>query len=1166
MRECLATRTAGRHPVRIILVVLTLSAAPAYPQSNAPVAQEQGKIVALNGRVDHTRAAQEQWRPALVFQPLLIAERVRTLESSRASILFIDETQVKLNAGAVLTVREVRRGGGAGTSLELERGEGWFRTKNPRSGLTIQTAAAAAAVRGTEINVRIGPGGETILTVVEGTAEFSNAQGSILVNAGEEGTAVPGQAPLKRVILNPEDAVQWALYYPAQAAWRDLPAAARQGAAAAGFERLRGGDAAGALQVFEQAAAADDWSRIGASMMYLSTGDTARARAILVRPAASPDAEIERRSQLASVLLAAGDVAGARAELDAVLAQSPTALRPLVLLSSIELRQNRKERAREAADRALSAHPASVGALIAAGDAAQSRFDLRAALAFLDRALALDDRDVHALVNRARLRFGTDDTRGARQDVDRAAGIAPNDAQVRSLRGFISLADLDLAQARADFEAASQADRELGEPHLGLGLLHFREGRVDAGLLEMLTATLLEPKVALYQSYLGKAYYQAGRFPEGLSALESAKRLDPRDPTPWLYSSLYLRDQNRQVDALTDLRQAIALNDFRAVYRSRFLLDRDLATKNVSLAELYRQLGFEAWGAYEALNSLEADVTNASAHLFLAETYGGLPDRTQAQGSELLQYFLYAPVNRNSFNNFAEYTALLEQPRRQVSVIMETGSRDHAFGDLVARTGNERFAMLGFIEARRRDGARPDVADDRIQGFFQAKVAVGRRSDVFFNFSGVKDDAGESETQTVLRGLDTTTPVILQQFAAPDPQRSNTFQDAQTTLGLKHEWRAGSALTATARYDDLERGTSRSSTETSLCRGIDLTEFGATSNGSITNPFRTFDFQVQQATRIGRHQVVAGFQSSSVKKENRCGERLSIGAEFFDFSRSTSGRDKVTVGHLRDEIQLSGRIHATVGLEYQRVSYRDLTDQRTIEVDEVNPRLGVSARLSPSTVVRAAAFSQLNTNFLADYIAPPTVSGFAISRNEFPTARRDEYDVALEYSGARAFVGVRGFFRDTSVPALLTDGVSLVPEADATGKGGAVYVNWIAARRLTMFADNQLVHVGSSAFDRYDNLARLGFNFIHPRGLFFRVTGSHVTQRFTDTSIVDLPRSNFVLVDAEVTYEFAGKRGLATFRLSNAFDRRFSSVIEGVSIDPFLPERRGLLTVRWRLW
>lgn len=1148
----------------------TTASAPALFDSQTPsVAQgkptAQGKIVALNGRVEHTPAQQEQWSAARMLQPLLVAERVRTLEASRASILFIDETQVKLNAGAVLTVREIRSGGGAATSLELSRGEGWFRTKNPRSGLTIQTPAAAAAVRGTEINLRIGATGESVLTVVEGVAAFSNPLGSILVSAGEEGTAVPGQAPTTRVILNPEDAVQWALYYPAQVAWRDLPAAARAGSVAPGFDRLRTGDVAGALQVFE-AAPADVWSAIGASMAHLARGDTARARAVLSETAGTGDADDERRAQRAAVLLATGDTAGARAELDAVLAQNATALRPLVLLSSIELRQNRPDRAREAAERALASHPESVGALVAASEAAQSRFDLPAALAYLDRAIALDERDVHALVNRARIRFGIDDTNGARDDANRAAGVAANDAQVRSLRGFISLADGNTAQARADFESATQVDAELGEPHLGLGLVRFREGRVDDGLLEMLTATLLEPKTALYQSYLGKAYYQARRFPEGLSALASAKRLDPRDPTPWLYSSLYLRDQNQQVDALNELRQAIALNDFRAVYRSRLLLDRDLATKNVSLAEIYRQLGFAAWGAYEALNSLEVDLTNASAHLFLAETYGGLPDRTQAVGSELLQYFLYAPVNRNSFNNFAEYTALLEQPRRQLSVTTEAGSREYAFVSAVSRTGNERIATAAFIEGSRQDGARPIRADDRVQGFFQGKVALGRRSDLFFSFSGVDDESGASESDTVLRGLDSSTPVILRQFTTPDPRLTNRFKDSETTLGLKHQWRPGSVLTAVGRYDELERIASRVDSQTSLCRGFDLAQFGAQSAGTITNPFQSLDLQVQQATQLGKHQLVAGYQSFSVNKENRCHERITVGTEFLDFDFTEDGRDKSAIAHVRDELQLTRRVHATLGVDYQRVEYRDISSERTIDVDEVNPRLGLSARVSSSTVVRAAAFSQLNTNFFGDYIAPPTVAGFVIVRNEFPTARRKEFNLAVEHAGRRAFVAARAFVRRTRVPFLLADEVTFIPEADTTGTGVSVFVNWIASRRITVFGDNQLVRVGATAFDRYDNLARIGINLIHPKGLFFRLTGSHVTQRFTDTVITDLPRSTFVLVDVATIYEFAGKRGLASLRISNAFDRQFASVIEGLTIDAFIPDRRAVASLRWRLW
>ena len=1156
------------HVARLSLVVLLLASAPLFAQTAAPP-PPQGKIVALNGHVDHTVAQQEQWNPARMFQPLFVTERVRTLAASRAAILFIDETQVKLNAGAVLTVKEVRRAGGAATTMELSKGEGWFRTKNPRSGLKIETPAAAAAVRGTEINIRVAPDNQTTLTVVEGAAEFFNPQGSIVVNAGEEGTAIPGQAPTKRVILNPEDAVQWALYYPSDVAFQDLPAAARAGANAAGFDRLRSGDAAGALQIFD-AAPADPWGRIGASMAHLRAGNTDLAASVVAAagPATSADVEIGRRAQAAAVFLAVGDLAAARREIDAALTADPGALRPLVLLSSIELRQNKPDRAQAAAGRALAAHPDSVGALLAASEAAQARFDLRSARTYLDRAVALDPKDLHALVNRARIRFGTDDTLGARDDADRAAAVARDDAQVRSLLGFINMAEGNRGAARADFAAAAAADPEFGEPHLGLGLIEFRDGNVDEGLLEMLTATLLEPKVSLYQSYLGKAYYQAKRFPEGLAALDSAKRLDPRDPTPWLYSGLYLRDQNHQVKALNDLRHAIALNDYRAVYRGRLLLDRDLATKNVSLAEIYRQLGFESWGAYEALNSLETDVTNSAAHLFLGDSYTRLPDRSQAGGSELLQYFLYAPVNRNSFNSFAEYTALLEQPQRQFSVTAETGTRERKYIDVVHRGGNERFAHFGFIEFAQQNGARPLKDDDRLQGFFQGKLALGRRSDLFATFSGVRRSSGADVVTTTSLGLQTGRPVIMRQFTTPDPTLTSRFTDAETTVGLKHLWRPWAALTASVRYDRFEL-TDEDPFTLFSCGGADLTRLTAFSSNKVRNPYNSLEMQVQQATRVGRHQVIVGQQVFRLDKKRLCDEEVIFLVEGVTLpnSDSRSARDTADVTYIRDEFQITPRLHASLGVAYEQLSYHDLNVRTSADDSQWSPRLGLSFRVTPTTVLRAAAFRNLNTNFLSSNIAPPTVAGFVQMRNEFPTAVRKELDLSVEHSGRRAFVGVRTFYRDTKVPFLLKQGaLSFIPEADARATGGLFFLNWIAARRVSVFGDNHLVRFRADAFDRYDNVARAGVNLIHPRGLLVRVTESFVIQRFTRTSVPNLPKSSFALTDVEVTYDFAGKRGLASLTLTNAFDRDFVAAIEGLSLDVFAPTRRLIASLRWRLW
>ena len=262
-----------------------------------------GKIIAVNGRVEHTPAQPEQWNaarclPAAARPPNACARSRPAAPRSCSST----RRQVKLNAGAVLTVREVRSAGGARdvARAAARRGlvphqESAQRPDHPDPG----RGRRRARHRDQPAHRRHG---ETVLTVVEGAAEFSNPQGSILVNAGEEGTAIPGQAPTKRVILNPEDAVQWALYYPAQVAWRDLPA---RGARRRRGHRLRRGCGPATPPArcrSSSNAATDVWSRIGASMAYLPRGDTERARAPWSQPAADAEAEVERRAQLAAVL------------------------------------------------------------------------------------------------------------------------------------------------------------------------------------------------------------------------------------------------------------------------------------------------------------------------------------------------------------------------------------------------------------------------------------------------------------------------------------------------------------------------------------------------------------------------------------------------------------------------------------------------------------------------------------------------------------------------------------------------------------------------------------------------------------------------------------------------------------------------------------------------
>jgi outer membrane receptor protein involved in Fe transport len=310
-----------------------------------------------------------------------------------------------------------------------------------------------------------------------------------------------------------------------------------------------------------------------------------------------------------------------------------------------------------------------------------------------------------------------------------------------------------------------------------------------------------------------------------------------------------------------------------------------------------------------------------------------------------------------------------------------------------------------------------------------------------------------------------------------------------------------------------------------------------------------------------------GHQSYTLNKATHCSETYHFAGsdETFDQTVDRDGHDSGSHTYVRDEIQIASWLHATAGIAYQRISYEDTIASATFEVSRWSPRLGIAARLTPSTRLRAAAFRQLHINLFGSSIAPPTISGFVIARNEFPTAIRDEYSLSVEHAARRVFVAVRGYFREATVPFLMESG-SFVPEADANGAGAGVYANWIAHDRVTVFAENQFAQFGSTRFDRYDNLTRVGVNAIHPRGVFFRVAGSHVTQRFANTQVSGLPRSGFTLVDLRVAYEFAGKRGLLSLDVANAFNERFDAVIENLSIDSVLPRRRVVAELRWRLW
>src|SRR5919106_940320 len=274
------------------------------------------------------------------------------------------------------------------------------------------------------------------------------------------------------------------------------------------------------------------------------------------------------------------------------------------------------------------------------------------AAADIERALRLapNDPDALALQTVVAVTQGDKDValataQRAVQAAPKAATLAPTLSRPQTVLGYAYLMEVKTKRAKESFEKAITLDSADPLPRLGLGLAKIREGQLHGGSRDIEAAASLDPNNAIVRSYLGKAYYEEKR--TGLDEREYAvaRQLDPNDPTPHLYDAIAKQTTNRPVEALQAMQRAIELNDNRAIYRSRLLLDADEAARGAAQGRVYSDLGFEPLALVEGWKSVNLDPTSFSAHRLLADTYASLPRHEIARVSELLQSQLLQPLN-----------------------------------------------------------------------------------------------------------------------------------------------------------------------------------------------------------------------------------------------------------------------------------------------------------------------------------------------------------------------------------------------------------------------------------------------------------------------------------------------------------------------------------------
>ncbi|MBI3530519.1 MAG: tetratricopeptide repeat protein [Betaproteobacteria bacterium] len=944
---------------RLLLFVLliTTSGIPAFAADvsvacSSPVA----RVVSIQGSIELLRARQNDWsRVTRLDTPLCEGDRLRTGALSRAALFIQAETLVRVDQNTSISVSQTAEE----TRVEFTQedivaasttahtcGAGYFITRFPRK-FRVNTPHLNAAVEGTEFLVAMRCE-STELSVFEGKVLAASAGVNVFpsqsVVSGQTLTIGGSEPPAIRLLIKPADAVQWTLYYPPITP-------------------------AGAVPVEDCRAVAQD----------------NRVSCLIAR---------------AEQLLRAGRVEEAQANIGDALATTPYSSDAKALSSIISLVKNDKAEALRLAKEAVEATTNSSPAWLALSYAQQADFKLEAALTSAQRAAELTPSAL-ALARVAELQLSLGWTREAEKTATQAVAANPSESRAHMILGFVHLAQIKVKEAREDFGKAIESNSTDPLSRLGLGLAIIREGKLVEGREQIEIAVALDPTNSLIRSYVGKAYYEENtRERDQLASIQFglAKGLDPKDPTPWFYDAMLQASENRPVEALDDLQRSVALNDGRAIYRSKFALDQDRASRTANIARTYQELGFDQLALSQATSSIAEDPVSYSAHRFLADTYSNFPRYTIASESELLQAQLRQPLSFLPPPPLRAQGSLSStSPKPTFAINFQSGGVGFNEYDSLLDSQGSRFIIDGLV------GSRRTVEDQLVVGTVQESAAL-TFGQAHFNSLGLQDNTNISENvytgfahfqtspntsfQTEFRSSDSSRGAILFPF---DPILAFPINIDETVssirIGIHHSVSPSSEFLVSAIGE--KRDTSL------LLLPISATSRIGSSSGTT---------ELQYSASIGSGHVVSGigavdgrinFQDAGIVTESEFRNAYTYG--FWQFAPV--------------------RLHIQAGLSYERMSEGPLKRELT------NPKIGLIWRPSSETTFRVAQWKTLKRQLVSNRTIEPTqVAGFNQFFDDTDGSITRGSGLGVEQKLASGlYVGAEATRRRLTVPLFLGD-------------------------------------------------------------------------------------------------------------------------------------------------
>jgi Tfp pilus assembly protein PilF len=971
-------------------------------------------------------------------------------------------------------------------------------------------------VEGTEGLIRVEPD-RTLITIYEGQVLASNAAGSLALTSGQSAVAEAGKAPVERVVVRPRDAVHWALYYPP-------------------------------VMLFAPGEAPKE--------------DPADARYLAYR---------------ASRLLAVGRFDEAGADIQKALLTDPRYSDAHALQAIIFVVQNEREKALASAQKAVETGPNSAAAHIALSYAQQAAFDLEGARASVEKAVDLDPNNALAWARLAELWASFGRLGKALEAAQKAVDINPNLSRPQMVLGFSYLTQVRTTESRKAFTKAIELDNADPLSRLGLGLALIRDGDLDAGGREIEIAASLDPNNSLVRSYLGKTYFEKKQI--GLDEREYAiaKELDPNDPTPWFYDAIAKQTTNRPVEALRNFEKAIELNDNRAVYRSKLLLDSDTAARQSALARVYSDLGFQQLALVEGWKSVNTDPTNYSAHRFLADSYSAKPRHEIARVSELLQSQLLQPNNISSLQprlgesslflitsqgpgslSFNEFNPIFNRNRLAVQGSGLVGENDTLGGEGVVSGIYNRLSFSGGYSYFDTDGFRRNADQtDKIANIF-AQYELTYKTSIQAEYRYRDNERGDVSLN------------FFEDNDLPDLEQEEKLSTYR--LGLRHAFSPSSNLIGNFSYQksDLD--------------AFDIVPIDPDDTGLPPPPAELFidadgdqdaySAELQHLFRSNYVNTVVGGGYFRIEQDFDFDQDL-----FFPiidppiFLGSFDAKSELDTDHynayLYSYLNFLKNVTLTVGASADFFDLEDQEGEGDLDKNKFNPKFGITWNPYPGTTLRGAVFKTFKRTLITDQTLEPTqVAGFNQFFDDFDSTEAWVYGAAVDQKFYKSiYAGAEFFYRDLEVPFfdLNPDGSVELKEDKWDEYIGRAYLNWTPHEWFSLSAEYQYerfeyteeFNIGAIDVDTHS--VPLGINFFHPSGF---STGLKATYWYQDGKFQNFDEfdiksgdDSFWLVDAAIRYRFPKRYGFFTVGVTNIFDEDFEYFEVDAKNSRIQPER-----------